>query len=159
MLKNLLRSLILASFLLPGVSQAAPKESLLYVQVKESKLRSEPQFWSSSVKNLTYGTALTVLGAAPTDKSWIKVKLGDAEGYVHIAAVTKRKVILSSSTKGVQTNVDPSSVVMAGKGFNKQVEGSYAAKKGLDFKSVDKAEQNKVDPAEEASFIKDGKLS
>ncbi len=159
MLKNLLRYLLLAAIILPAIGQAAPKEALLYVQVKESKLRSQPQFWASSAANLTYGDVLTALGAAPSDKSWIKVKKGDTEGYVHVAAVTKRKVILSSSTKGVQSNVDPSSVVMAGKGFNRQVENSYASKKGLDFKSVDKAEQNKVDPSDEAAFIKEGKLS
>lgn len=142
----------------PANLNAATKEGLLYVQVKESRLRSQPQFWATSVADLSYGTALVALSAAPSDKSWIKAKLGETEGFVHVSAITSRKVVLSTSADASKKQVDPSSVVMAGKGFNSQVENSYKSSKGLDFASVNEVEQYKVQSTEEETFLRDGKL-
>ena len=161
-MKNVVRSLLFAAFV--GASElcgagavtAAPKEGLLYLQVQQSRLRSQPQFWSPPLADLNYGDS--ALGAAPKDKSWLKVKFGDKEGYVHVSSVTSRKVIVKGSAK-VSANVDPSSVVLAGKGFNKQVEGNYGASKGLNYKAVDLVEANKVESAEETAFLVSGGLA
>lgn len=136
----------------------AATESLIYVQVKESKLRTEPQFWSQPVADLSYGTALVPVGNAPNDKAWIKAKLGSSEGYVHVSAITKRKVVLKSGASGGQKEASGSSVLLAGKGFNSEVENSYRTSKGLDFAAVEEVAQLKVEPLEEAAFIRDGKL-
>lgn len=154
------RSLIFAACVLnlSGTVQAAPKESLLYVQVRESKLRSKPQFWSPPVADLTYGSALVPVAAAPSDKSWIKTRLGNVEGFVHVSAVTRRKIVLSTSTAKLDKTVD-SSIVLAGKGFNSQIENNYKASKGLDFAPVNEVETYKVASAAEEVFIRDGKLN
>lgn len=146
------------SFLLPSSTLAATKEARIFVQVRESKLRSQPAFWSPSVADLSYGSALVAVGADPKNKSWIKAKLGETEGFVHVSAVTNKKVILSTNTSNVQRVADQSDVVMAGKGFNRQVENSYKTSKGLDFGAVDEVEKSKVDSNEGAAFVKEGKL-
>jgi hypothetical protein len=151
---------IFIALLIPSIVFAAnPPESSLYINVRESKLRQDPQFWAPTVANLPYGTKLAALGAGSKDKQWLKVRLDSNEGYVHVSAVTKRRVVLGSASVGAGDKVDPNTVVMAGKGFNSQVEKSYASSKGLDFKSVDEVEQYKVDSSEGAAFVKSGKLS
>lgn len=131
----------------------------LFVQVKQSSLRAEPKFWGSTLAELTYGTELIPVGAASEDKNWIKVKLGEVEGYAHLTAVTSRKIALGPSTKKVNTNLDSISTSLAGKGFNKQVESSYASSKGLDFSVIDKIEAQKIQSSELYSFLKEGKLN
>lgn len=138
---------------------ADSKSKNLYVQVKQSSLRSEPKFWGTVLSELSYGTELTPLGASSEDKNWIKVKLGEVEGYAHVTAVTSRKIALGPSTKKVNNNIDSVSSSLAGKGFNKQVESSYASSKGLDFSVIDKIEAQKIQSAELYSFLKEGKLN
>lgn len=152
------RFLCLVGLLSLNSQVQAASESVVYVQVKESRLRSEPQFWAPSVASISYGAKLSALGTAPGNSSWLKVKLDNSEGYVHASAVTKRKIVLSS-TAASDKAVSGESVVLAGKGFNRQVENSYATSKGLDFKVVDEVEQVKVDSAQGAAFVKEGKLS
>lgn len=141
------------------VSDAAPQQKMLYVQVKESTLRSQPKFWSSTVAPLLYGSELTPIAAAPEDKSWLKVKLGAVEGFVHATAVTNRKLSLGGATKSINPKVDSLSMSLAGKGFNKKVEGAYASSKGIDFSGVDALEAHTVDGIALYAFIHEGKLS
>lgn len=139
-----------------ATSFAASAKSL-FVQVKQSALRAEPKFWAAGVANLPYGAELTPLGTGSDDKSWIKVKFGSSEGYVHSTAVTTRKVILTSSA-GSQ-KVDSTTAVLAGKGFNRQVENSFASSKGISFASVDEVESQRIDGGELLTFLHDGKLN
>ena len=150
---------IIASGLAFQTCEAAPPTpKLLYVQVRRSTLRAEPKFWAPVVSELPYGSPLTPLQAASEDTSWIKAKFGEVEGFVHRNVVTSRKVVFSSSNKQQGAAADPSSVVLAGKGFNSQVEGSYASAKGIDFSAVDEVEGYKVDDALFLAFLRDGKL-
>lgn len=142
---------------LPLFAHAAP--SKVYVQVRESQLRAEPKFWASTVAQLPYGTALISEGKSAGNKSWLQVKLGEQSGYVHSSAVTSRRVIVSGSGGMVDPKADMSSVVVAGKGFNKQVESSYMNSKGMNFAVVDEVERYTVSGSELGSFIQDGKLN
>lgn len=156
---KVIKALFLAFLVAPQILSAGTQESFLYIQVRESTLRAEPKYWGQTLAKLPYGAKLISLGAVPADRSWLKVKLESTEGYVHLSAVTKRRIVLSSSAAPGASQVDASSVVLAGKGFNRQVEGAYASSKGLDFSSVDEVEKYRVETAAGAAFIKDGKLS
>jgi hypothetical protein len=147
------------SFQLAEIAFASPKQKLLYVQVRESKLRAEPQFWSSTVQDLSYGSSLVALGAAPGNKSWVRAKSGEHEGFVHMSAVTSRKIVLVASDKPGLVRAPSSDVMLAGKGFNQQVENHYGTSKGLDFSVVDEVEKLRVDPLEQATFIREGDLA
>lgn len=146
--------------LTPLPLHSAQPEAALYLQVRSSKLRSKPEFWSAPLADLSYGATMTPLGAAPTDKSWLKVKYESQEGFVHVSSVTRRKVIFNANASAqAGKSVDQSSVVMAGKGFNKQIENKFGSAKGLDFAAVDEVEKTVVDPVVEAAFVHEGKLS
>lgn len=151
-------ALLISSILPPLADLHAAPPRPLYVQVRESTLRSEPQFWSPTVQILKYGDVLEPLGAVPGSKAWLKAKVGEREGYVHVSAVTSRKVVFNASTKSDMVRGASGDVVLAGKGFNKQVENHYGASKGLDFEVVNEVEKVKVDPLEQAAFIRDGGL-
>lgn len=159
-MKRLVYATLTSLFCLAPQSLAgAGADPMLYIQVRSTKLRAKPEFWSAALADLSYGSALTPLGAAPTDKSWLKVKLDATEGYVHVSSVTKRKIILKASADTNGKNVDQSSIVLAGKGFNSQIENNYRSAKGLDYSAVDEVEKLGVDPGEEGQFVSDGKLT
>lgn len=139
----------------PSSVKAATAEKSLFVQVKNTKLRSDPKFWASSVADLSYGAEVIPV-ASSDNQSWIKVKYGGQEGYIYVSAVTKRKVIFNSSG---DKKVDPSNMVLAGKGFNRQVESSYASSKGISYAAVDEVEAKKVGGPELYNFIHEGKLN
>lgn len=146
--------------LLPTRSlEGAAPDPMLYIQVRSTKLRAKPEFWSQAIADLSYGSVLSPLGAAPTDKSWLKVKLDATEGYVHVSSVTKRRIVLKASAIGGDKNVDQSSIVLAGKGFNSQIENNYGSAKGLDYAAVNEVEKLNVDPGEEGLFVSEGKLA
>ena len=139
---------------------ASAADASLYVQVKNSKLRSQPQMWAASVSDLVYGEKLIPLtGDSASTEGWVKVKTSNGKsGFVHVSAITQKEIVLASR-QGVSRNaVDSSDIVLAGKGFNHQVEDEYARSHDLDYSAVNQAEKNRVDSGEVASFLKNGKL-
>lgn len=146
------------SLLLPNSGTSAPKEAILYVQVRNSKLRRDPEFWAPALADLTYGSVLTGLNGGPSGKMWLKAKFGTVEGFVHISAISRRKIVFDANAITRAGGIDQSSIVLAGKGFNNQVENKFKASQGLDFSPVDEIERLGVDGSEESEFIKNGKL-
>ena len=145
---------------LSSLAATGSQQGYIYVQVRESKLRSQPNFWSPAVGNLSYGDSLVPFGAAPSSNAWLKAKLGDTEGFVHVSAVTSRRIVIKTSAGQQQKVADTEDIVLAGKGFNNQVEGRYAASKGVSFASVDDVEKISAPSGEEARvFLQNGKLS
>ncbi len=130
--------------------------SPLYVKVRQAKIRSQPKQWAPSVSSLNYGDRVDTL--SEEDGAWFKVKKGGSSGYLHGSAVSERAVVFKS-TKSVGKGGDDKDVILAGKGFNKEVENSYAQKKpDLNYREVDKMERISVGDTELASFIKEGQL-
>jgi uncharacterized protein YgiM (DUF1202 family) len=126
------------------------------VQVRQAKLRSGPAAWSTSVGTLSYGDPLTVIGG---DDPWWQVKTSKGKtGYIPTSSVSDRKIILSSVGYSGSARVDQSDVVLAGKGFSKEVEKSFASSSGLDYRKVDQVEKNKVSDSDINAFIKAGEL-
>ncbi len=130
--------------------------SPLYVKVRQAKIRSQPKQWAPSVSNLKYGDRLDVL--SEEDGAWLKVRKGGTNGYLHSTAVSERVVVFQ--TKGsVASKGNDKDVILAGKGFNKEVEKSYASKKPkLNYREVDRMERMSVSDSDIASFVKAGKL-
>jgi hypothetical protein len=137
------------------LSSAAQAEDI-YVQVKSSALRSEPKYWSSQVAPLKYGDKLKKIKES---NGWYQAQsVAGAKGFIHSSAITSRRVVFAN-TGGTQV-ASSSDVVLAGKGFNKDVEREYAAQNGnLNFRSVDAVESLKVTDLAVSEFIKVGKLS
>jgi hypothetical protein len=67
--------------------------------------------------------------------------------------------VLKSGASNVQAAADSDELALAGKGFNKQVEGAFRSKNPhMDFTWVDKMEAMEVSQEEIQRFLEDGEL-
>lgn len=138
------------------LAQADGSRAAVQVRIRETKLRSQPKFWGASVADLKYSESLTLLG---NESGWLKVRTsGGKQGYVHPSVVTDKKIVLASKA-AVETGIDTSEVVLAGKGFSKEVEQEYARNNPeLNFKAVTSVEQMRISDQELLAFLREGKL-
>lgn len=148
-----IKSLLLLG-LIVFASQALAED--VFVKVRSTKLKADSKHWSNALTTLAYGERLSVL---KKDKEWLEVKDRDGKvGYVHVSAVSDRKVVIKGSANYFKEQ-NSDDVVIAGKGFSKEVEKDLASNNSeLDFKAVDRMEQIRVSEKDLASFINSGKL-
>lgn len=127
-----------------------------WVQVRQSQLRVQPKFYALSAGSVRYGEKLEKLSE---DGGWVKVDANGRQGYLPISAVSADRIVLSAADlKKVQA--DSSEVVMAGKGFSKEVEQNYRKEDAkLRYDLVDYVERvARVSPGEMARFVQSGGL-
>lgn len=136
-------------------SRDARAESV-WLQVRESIVRSRPQYYATGVLPVRYGEKLEKLSES---SGWARVKVKNIEGYLPLSSVSLDRIVLQARELG-QVSADTSDVVLAGKGFNKEVENSYKnADQGARFDLVDKVERaSRISPAEVGRFKKSGGL-
>ena len=121
------------------------------VQVKKCQLRSQPTFLGKVVTNLEYGDRVEV---AREKDSWFKVTpSGKNGGWVHVSALSKKKIILNPESKDIEEAASNDEIALAGKGFNKQVEDKYRQDKNLDFSWIDKMETIVVSQIDIDNFV------
>ena len=140
-----------------GPTRAAAADTPVYVEVKAAKIRSEPRHWASGVESVSFGVPLTELAR---EASWVKVRAASgATGYLHESALTSRRIILKGEG-GLRDDESADSVVLAGKGFNADVEAEYAASGGeLNYAAVDTIEAAMVSEDELYRFLIEGRLN
>ncbi len=181
---TILTLLIFCAALLPLSASAITAGQELYVQVRSSKMRSAPQLWAPAIADIVYGDSVTVLPGQDTDGAWLKVTCRKREGYVHISAVSTHEIVMHTdhekptmlahantagvvlAGKGLGSDGDESGsnnarnpdVVLAGRGFNKQIEAAYARAHALNYSAVNQVEGERLSDSELATFIKAGKL-
>lgn len=154
---SLLRKLALFALLALFAPSLSFASDSVFVQIRNSKLRSQPSAWSSQVASVSYGDELTKLEETG---SWIKAKTAKGQiGYVPTSSVTTRKVVLKGNTQAVSSASGNPDIVLAGKGFTKEVEESFKASSNLDFSAVDAMERVKVADSDAKAFAKSGKLN
>lgn len=127
------------------------------VEVKSTDMRATASFFGTITGPLKYGDRVTVL---ESNGAWIKVRHNDSkrEGWINGNVLTKKRVVL---TAGAATDTGASSgeLAIAGKGFNKEVEGNFKAQhKDIDFAWVDRMVSFKNDSASLEKFVKEGGL-
>ena len=145
---------IITIFVLLGMYGTA--QTMMSVQVKETKVRATPSFLGKILATLVYGDRVKVL---EEQKGWAKVETPSGSGWVSGSALTNKRVVLQAGAKDVETGASSSEVALAGKGFNEQVEEQYKKDSNLDYTWVDRMETTFVFPPEElVSFLKDGGL-
>lgn len=130
---------------------------VLSVRQKEGKLREKASFLGRITKKVPYGTRVTL---ESENGSWLNVKVDGVSGWMHKTSLTEKEIVLKADTEKVDSKVSDDELVLAGKGFNSQVEKSYKQKNpALNFALVDKMEQYSVNPDSMAVFVKDGGLN
>ena len=132
-------------------------EKMMSVQVKLAHVRKKPSFLSPALALMGYGDRVSVIGDDSPD--WIQVKAGNTRGFIHHSALTPKQVILSPGAMNVQKSASSDEIVLAGKGFNQQVEGKFRADNpNLNFAAVDKMETYKVSENQMRKFLAQGKI-
>jgi uncharacterized protein YgiM (DUF1202 family) len=132
-------------------------QTMMSVQVKETKVRATPSFLGKILSTLGYGERVKVL---EEKRGWSRVEIPSGSGWVSSSALTKKRIVLQAGAKDVQTGASSSEVALAGKGFNEQVEEQYKKDSNLDYAWVDRMEETFVfSPEELVSFLQEGNLS
>ena len=152
----LLAVLFLCAFGLPLYSAT---QEFLSVQVKEGQMRSTPSFLGSVLASLAYGDRVELI----EDKgAWKRVAIGGGrvKGWVHMSALSTKKIVLRAGTADVQTGASSSELALAGKGFNAKVEAEFKNKnKNIDYTWVDRMEMLAVKPDQMQAFLKQGQVN
>lgn len=149
------RRLLVAAFLLAAAAGFAQTPRQMRVTVKETQVRAAPTYMGKILATLPYDAPVSVL----TEQSgWARVKLPSGEGWVHLSALTMKKVSLQSGSQTVGTGASSGEVALAGKGFNQQVEERYKEEKDLDYTWVDRMAGYTVTPEQALAFLQAGGL-
>ncbi len=143
--------------LLLVTTPVSAEQERYYIQVKSTKLRSAPQHFAPAVTELKLADSVT--GSEVSD-GWFKVTTASKKtGYLHKATLSDKKIV-NSLSKGYNPKTDSSDVVLAGKGFNKEVEKDFSRKNpDLNFTDVNQMDKIKVNDSDLISFVKSGGLN
>jgi uncharacterized protein YgiM (DUF1202 family) len=153
----LLFTVCLALLAVPVVRSA--DAGSMSVQVRQSPVRTAPSFMARIVATLNYGDRVDIVSSRGT---WSRVFVpgGAVTGWVHTSALTKKKIILKAGASDVGKNATSDELALAGKGFNKKVEGEFRTKnRNLDYTWVDRMEKIKVSNSGIRKFLKEGAVS
>ncbi|RKX72926.1 MAG: SH3 domain-containing protein [Spirochaetes bacterium] len=134
----------------------AVAEQMMSVTVQETQVRERPSFLGKILAVLKYGDRLPVTAE---QNEWARVLLPDGnEGWVHLSALTKKRIVLKAGEAEVSEAATSEEVALAGKGFNKEVENEYKKKHNLDYTWVDRMEEIEFPPDRLISFLKEGEV-
>ncbi|MBN2467525.1 MAG: SH3 domain-containing protein [Deltaproteobacteria bacterium] len=141
---------------LTGWGVYAVGQKVMSVQVKQGCVRSTPSFLGKIVASLAYGDRVDVL---EEKDPWAKICVSGkkCEGWMHVSALTNKKIVLKAGAEDVEKAASSDEVALAGKGFNEQVEGEFKKKNPkIDFAWVDKMEKIVVSQNAMQTFLKEG---
>ena len=142
----------------PAAEPVSAQGGALYLQVREAKLRSQPKHWAPGVAEAVFGEALEEIGR---DGDWVRVQsAAGARGFLHQSAVTPKVIVLREGVSGAPIQGDLSNIVLAGKGFNRDVEAKFAGDNAdLDYALLDRLEARTVAPEDLFRFMREGGLN
>lgn len=129
------------------------------VQVKQSQVRTAPSFMARIIATLQYGDRVYVVSGQGT---WTQVFMAEAgiKGWVHTSALTQKKIVLKAGSADVNKTATSDELALAGKGFNKKVEGEFKDRnRNLDYARIDQMEKMKVSQRDIRKFLKKGAVS
>ena len=150
---SVLTALFLCVFSQPLFSAT---NEFLSVQVKQAQLRSTPYFLGSVKAVLAYGDKVELIEDRGT---WKLVAIRKIKGWMHISALTTRRIVLQAGKVDVKTGATSSELALAGKGFNAKVEAEFKRKnQDIDYTKVDKMEALAIKPAQIQTFLKQGQV-
>lgn len=142
-----------------ALMRAQEQPRVVYVQVESAVLREKPGYLSKLVKDagtpvvFRYGTQLPV---AETQGEWHRVARGAVKGWIHQSAVNPKRIELATGP-AQRTGVSEEEVLIAGKGFSREVEDEY--KKGhvsLRYDCVDAMEKRAFSLENLLRFLEEG---
>jgi uncharacterized protein YgiM (DUF1202 family) len=161
------RNCLFGFFILAAAAAFAAAPKQMSVTVKETQVRVTPGFMGKILAALVYGDRVQVVDV---QNGWAKVNLPavksgssgsrpQVEGWVHLSALTDKKIVLKSGAANVGETASSGEVALAGKGFNEEVEAQYKENNKLDYTWVDRMESFVVSPEQAVTFLQEGGLA
>ncbi len=157
-MKRIIHSSILVLACLVVFAGTSVAAQTLSVQVRAGQLRAKPAFLAKVITLLPYGDSVRL---DIEEGDWRKVtslKTG-ISGWMHISALTDAEIVQTPTNHDVQMASQSSGIILAGSGFNKQVEEKYQERSKRDYSTVNAMEEDSVSTEDIQGFIKSGKLS
>jgi uncharacterized protein YgiM (DUF1202 family) len=151
--------LLLVLFVLGAQAAWSADAGSMSVQVKQSQIRTAPSFLARIVATVNYGDRVVVVSRQGT---WTQVFVAAAglKGWVHSSALTKKKIVLQAGAVDANKTATSDELALAGKGFNKQVEGEYRSQnQNLNYPRIDRMEQVTVSQSDIRKFLEEGAVS
>lgn len=142
-------------FLLTALAIAA---AVMSIQVRETQIRSTPDYFGKITGKASYGDRVTIEG---TKGSWKKVRLKTGKtGWINSSALSAKEIKMVAGAKGTRDAASSSELQLAGKGFNPEVEKEFKNRnKNISFRWVDKMEQIRISDSEKQKFAQEGGLT
>jgi hypothetical protein len=128
---------------------------VLYVGVKEVKLKDGTGFFAKKTFTVYYGDAAVVIGEKG---GWTQIQIqnnSSVKGWISASSMTKKKIITGNTVSATTQEL-----ALAGKGFSPDAEKAFKSdnpQKRYDL--VDQIEKNSVAEDTLQTFITNGKLN
>lgn len=127
----------------------------IYIQQKQTLLKETPSFLAKTVATCKYGDEVKVI---EEKEKWKKVSFKTKKGWIFASAAVEN-LNYSSGASNAPSSVSSNEVMLAGKGFNKQVESTYREQNPkMRFDLVDAMEKQSINPKSQVSFVQAGQL-
>ncbi len=143
---------VLAVVLIAGAAWAGT----MSVQVREVDVKSSPNYMSSSVGKLGFGSKVET---SSEEGGWVRIS--QPAGWIPKTSITKRSVDMNTDQKFSGRGASHDETALAGKGFNPQVEAEYKRENPsmvLAYSKVDWLESQTVPLPALQAFASSGKL-
>lgn len=134
-------------------------ENTVSVQVKSTVLRDKPSFLGKKLANLKYAQTVKL---QKQQGAWAKVFVNNLKknGWLHSSALSDKRIVLKQNGYNVGTSASSGEIIMAGKGFSKEVEDQYrATHRNLNYTLVDAVERQSISNHTLQKFASNGKLT
>jgi len=153
---NVAKVFLAIALIIPALLSA----ETLSVQVKKSFLRSKPSFLGKTVVKVVYAQQVEKK-SSKNDWYLVKSLKSGKSGWIHSSALSTKAIVLSSSDKLEDSSVTQGEILMAGKGFNKEVEQEYKKQNSsMNFSQIDAIEKDySVSRTDLIKFANNGKLN
>jgi uncharacterized protein YgiM (DUF1202 family) len=153
---NSMKKLLLCALLTLAAWGAFCKPGdVLYVGIKETKLKDGTGFFARKTFTVRYGEAAFVIGEKG---SWTQIQIQgnpSVKGWIASSSLTKKKIISGNSA-----STTPQELALAGKGFTPEAEKTFKSDNpDKRYDLVDRIEKNSVSDDKVRTFISDGRLN
>ncbi|UTC62467.1 hypothetical protein E4O00_12475 [Treponema sp. OMZ 788] len=142
-------------FVVLGVLTAEKSSKKLYVNVKETWIKSDTGFFAKNVVRVQYGEQVYLL---EEKGKWMRVSPvlnPNLVGWLPKANLTKKKIVGSFDKR---TSAEAKELALAGKGLTEGSGSEFSVSGKKNYPAVDSVESITVNPKDLQFFIKEGLL-
>ncbi|GMO50895.1 MAG: hypothetical protein Pg6C_15180 [Treponemataceae bacterium] len=147
--------LVCVLLIFPVLSAFCKPGDVLYVGVKEVKLKEGTGFFAKKTFTVFYGDVAVVIGEKG---NWTQIQIqgnSAVRGWISASSLTKKKIITGNSVSATAQEL-----ALAGKGFSPDAEKAFKSDNpDKRYDLVDQIEKNSVTENTLLAFIFNGKLN